>query len=261
MNFGKYIAHRGLYGEYPENSISSFKYAIEKGFSIELDVRLTKDCKIIVFHDKDLMRVCGVDVNVSDFTYKQLCVFSLGNSNEKIPLLSDVLKLVNGKVPLLIEIKNGSPVWVLEKRLCHMLKKYNGEYAVESFNPFSILYFRLFSPNTVRGQLISGYKNKNFKPLDLKYIGRKICMSPVVWNFISKPDFVAGDLRSVSMKTLFEILDMGADFITWTAKTDELVETALQFSKTVIVENYDKLTHDFSDNWEEDEDESNADNA
>ena len=253
MNFGKYIAHRGLHGEYPENSLGAFSYAVEKNFAIELDVRLTKDCKMVVFHDKDLMRVCGVDVNVSDFTYEQLSLFKLGESNEKIPLLADVLKLVDGKVPLLIEIKNGSPFWVLEKRLARMLKKYKGEYVVESFNPFSLFYFRIFSPSIERGQLISTYKNK----LDFEYIARKICAVPLVWKLFSQPNFVAGDLRSVSMETLFAVLDSGADYVTWTAKNDELIETAKQFSKTVIFENYANMSHDFSDNWE-DYDESNT---
>ena len=250
VNFGKYIAHRGLYNnEIPENSISAFKNAVDKGFSVELDIRLTKDCKMVVFHDSNLKRMCGVDAEISDFTYEQLKAFSLGNSDEKIPLLSDVLKVIDGKVPVLAELKGGYAFWELEKRVYHILKQYNGDYAVESFNPLSMLWFRIFAPEIKRGQLISEFKNK----LDKNYILRKISSKPFIWKLISKPDFVAADLRSISMEQLFASLDMGADFITWTANSDELIDAAEQFSKTVIIENTESMSHDFSDNWKSEE--------
>lgn len=143
MDFGKYIAHRGLHSELvPENSLTAFRLAVEKCLSIELDVRLTKDCRIVVFHDNDLMRMCGIEGKVFDYTYEQLSAFKLKNSDEKIPLLSEVLKTVDGKVPLLIELKGGAPFGELESRVDHMMKKYKGEFAVQSFNPFSVMWFR-----------------------------------------------------------------------------------------------------------------------
>ena len=127
MDFGKYIAHRGLHSELvPENSLTAFRLAVEKCLSIELDVRLTKDCRIVVFHDNDLMRMCGIEGKVFDYTYEQLSAFKLKNSDEKIPLLSEVLKTVDGKVPLLIELKGGAPFGELESRVDHMMKKYKG---------------------------------------------------------------------------------------------------------------------------------------
>ncbi len=84
MDFGKYIAHRGLHSELvPENSLTAFRLAVEKCLSIELDVRLTKDCRIVVFHDNDLMRMCGIEGKVFDYTYEQLSAFKLKNSDEK----------------------------------------------------------------------------------------------------------------------------------------------------------------------------------
>ena len=147
MDFGKYIAHRGLHSDLvPENSLTAFRLAVEKCLSIELDVRLTKDCRIVVFHDNDLMRMCGIEGKVFDYTYEQLSAFKLKNSDEKIPLLSEVLKTVDGKVPLLIELKGGALFGELESRLDHMMKKYKGEFAVQSFNPFSVMWFRFHSP-------------------------------------------------------------------------------------------------------------------
>lgn len=247
MNFGKYIAHRGFHSkDVPENSLKAFELAVEKNISIELDVRLTKDCRIVVFHDKDLQRMCGVEGNVFDYTYEQLSVFKLKESDEKIPLLSEVLKLVDGRVPLLIELKDGAPFGELERRVNHMLKKYDGEYAIQSFNPFSVMWFRFNAPKVPRGQLISTYKKK----LDLEYIERVICASPIVWRLISAPNFISADLRSMSLETAFKAVDADADLITWTGRGRELIETASQFSKTVIAESFPD-DFDFSDNWEE----------
>ena len=166
MDFGKYIAHRGLHSELvPENSLTAFRLAVEKCLSIELDVRLTKDCRIVVFHDNDLMRMCGIEGKVFDYTYEQLSAFKLKNSDEKIPLLSEVLKTVDGKVPLLIELKGGAPFGELESRVDHMMKKYKGEFAVQSFNPFSVMWFRFHSPKVTRGQLVSKYRNEQYDDL------------------------------------------------------------------------------------------------
>lgn len=237
MEFGKYIAHRGLHKKgVPENSMAAFSAAVDKKIAVELDVRLTKDGKIVVFHNKNLLRMCSVEADVCDFTYEQLSQFTLNETNQKIPLLAEVLKLVNGKVPLLIEIKSGALLGELEKRLIHLMKKYNGDYAVQSFNPFSLLYFRIFSPKTVRAQLVSEYKNK----FDFEYIMRKICAQPIVWKIISKPEIIAADLRSISLETAFKAVDANADLFTWTAHGKELIETAGQFSKTIIAEDFPK---------------------
>lgn len=235
MEFGKYIAHRGLHGKgAPENSLKAFELAAQAGVPAELDVRMTKDCRLVVFHDSSLMRMCGIEADIKDFDYEQLSTFTLDGSEEKIPLLSEVLKLVDGRVPLLIEIKDGAPFWELEKRVYHMLKKYKGDYAVESFAPFSLLWFRLFAPKVFRGQLISTYRAEKGS----RYLLRLICAQPIVWKLISKPDFIACDLRSMSLETAFKALDADADLYTWTANSPELLETASQFSKTVIGENF-----------------------
>ena len=235
MEFGKYIAHRGLYGkDVPENSLRAFENAVRSGVPAELDVRLTKDGRIVVFHDSSLLRMCSVDAEISDFTYDQLSSFKLDGSNEKIPLLSEVLSLVQGRIPLLIEVKDGAPFWTLEKRLYHLLKGYKGEYAVESFDPFYVLWFRLFAPKVFRGQLISAYRPGKGS----RYLARLICSRSIVWKLISKPDFIACDLRSVTLETAFSAFKINADLYTWTAASPELAHEALKFSKTVIAENF-----------------------
>lgn len=249
MEFGKYIAHRGLHDKskgIPENSLPAFEEAVKNGLTSELDVRLTKDGKIVVFHDKSLKRMCGVDANVSDFTYDQLSAFRLGDTDEKIPLLADVLKLVDGKTPIIIELKSENNCFELEKRVNHLLKRYNGEYAVQSFNPFTLLWFRIFAPKVTRGQIISKFRSKNL----LEYCLRLIGANPIVWRLISKPAFVACDLRSMSLETAFQVVDSNADVITWTANSAELIESTKQFSKSVICENFPE-DFDFSQNYAE----------
>ena len=104
----QYIAHRGLFDNengIPENSIPAFKRAVDQGYGIELDVQLTMDHKLVVFHDESLRRLCRADRLLRDCTYAELQEYSLGISRERIPLFEDVLKVVDGKVPLIVEVK------------------------------------------------------------------------------------------------------------------------------------------------------------
>lgn len=235
MDFPKLIAHRGLHSDaIPENSLAAFKAAAKSGYAIELDVRLTADCRLVVFHDEDLKRMCNVEGKISHFTYEQLCCFRLLDSDERIPLLSDVLKLVNGSVPLLIEVKNGESTFEIQKRLTRIMKGYKGKWAVQSFNPFTIMLFRLFAKDVKRGVLISQF----LKEKDVNSIVRYLCSFPVVWKTLAKPDFISCDLRSISFTQIEQAFNAGADLFTWTAKGKELINEALKFSDSVIFENY-----------------------
>lgn len=102
-------AHRGLHEKdlsVPENSMAGFKAAVEAGYGIEFDLQLTKDKKVVVHHDRSLKRVCGADVSIGDLTYKELQQYRLQNTEERVPLFSDVLALVDGRTPLIIELKH-----------------------------------------------------------------------------------------------------------------------------------------------------------
>ena len=130
------IAHRGLFNnnsDAPENSLAAFRNALEHGFGMELDVQLTKDGKLVVFHDFDLKRMCGVHKKLTELTYAELEQYSLKNSTEKIPLFSDVLELVNGKVPLVVEIKVDFDYKATTEAAAAMLSEYKGVYCMECF--------------------------------------------------------------------------------------------------------------------------------
>lgn len=105
---GKFYAHRGLHNlseGVPENSMAAFRRAAEHGYGIELDVQLTRDGQVIVAHDYDLKRICGIEKEIDSLTYEELSRFPILGTEERIPLLEDVLKLVKGQVPLIVEIK------------------------------------------------------------------------------------------------------------------------------------------------------------
>ena len=123
----KLIAHRGLHDkDTPENSMGALKKALEKDIAIEFDVHLLKDNKIVVFHDNNLKRMTGIDKKINELSYDEIKDIKLANSDEKIPLLEDVLKLVNGKVLLDIELKYDHEKYKLEDALIEVLKDYTG---------------------------------------------------------------------------------------------------------------------------------------
>ena len=98
-----YVAHRGLYDPakgIPENSLTAFRLAAEAGYGMEMDLQLTRDGKLVVFHDKTLERMCGVKVNLTDLTYEELQSYRLSGTEERIPLFDEVLEVVDGRTPL-----------------------------------------------------------------------------------------------------------------------------------------------------------------
>lgn len=195
---GRFYAHRGFYdnnAKTPENSISAFKLAIENQYGIELDVRLTKDNVPVVFHDATLKRVCGLDKKVSNLTFEELSNLYLFDSNEKIPLLTDVLELINGEVPLIVELKATKNDTTICKIVAPILDNYTGIYCIESFNPMLLVWYKNNRPNVIRGQLSTNYTKdgiKNDKLLNL-------LLQNLLFNFVSKPDFIAYNYKYSNM--------------------------------------------------------------
>ena len=151
-------AHRGVHDNKSvfENTITSFKLALEDKLNIELDVRLTRDDKAVVFHDTDLKRLLKENANVKDLTYDELQQYKLGE--DTIPLLEDVLSLVDGKVSLLVEIKNAKNKLRLSKKTYELLQHYEGSYQIQSFSPLVLFWFRLKNRRINRGQLLMPIK-------------------------------------------------------------------------------------------------------
>lgn len=184
------FAHRGLFTSdqrIPENSMKAFQEAVQHGYGIELDIQRTKDNKIVVFHDHTLTRMCGIDLPVCELTYKELQKFTLMNSKEQIPLLQDVLNLVNGQVPLLVEIKLPT-VKTLTCRLAdELLQNYSGKYCIESFNPLALRWYKKNRKEIIRGQLSANLT----KPVAKGGYFLSFLVKYLLLNFLGKPDFIS----------------------------------------------------------------------
>ena len=182
----KYIAHRGFHNtENPENTIGAFARAIENNYAIELDVQLLADGTVVVIHDNKLSRLCGVDKYLSNCNLEDLQNLYVLDTKWQVPTLKQVLEFVDGKTPLLIEIKNTLKVGELEAKVYELLKDYNGEFAIQSFNPFSLQWFKDNAPNVLRGQLSSYFKGE-----DLSFI-KKTLLKKLRLNKISNPHFIS----------------------------------------------------------------------
>ena len=182
-------AHRGLHSikdQIPENSLISFQRAAEKGYSIELDVRLTKDEQVVVFHDDSLLRMCGSDRLVRDCTYEELQSFTLQETSEKIPLFDEVAACLKDRTHLLVELKEGPNYTVLCHKTYEILKKNGCIFCIESFDPRIVAWFRKHTPNVLRGQLACQMEPKDMQSTILRFL-----LSNLLLNALSRPHFIA----------------------------------------------------------------------
>lgn len=181
-------AHRGLYNdEIPENSMKAFELALENGYGIEFDVQSTLDNQLVVCHDQNLMRMCGKDILIEENTYETIKDFTLLESEEHIPLFKDVLDLVNGQVPIIVEIKYNTNWENTAKLVAEMLDTYNGDYFIQSFHHKTLKWFRKNRPNVIRGQLSADF----FEYYEIKgQLYKKFIFSNLMRNYISRPDII-----------------------------------------------------------------------
>ncbi len=211
-------AHRGAHGNgVPENSLAAFKLSVERGEGIELDIQLSKDKTVMVFHDDNLKRVCDVDAKVSDFTADELQKMKLLGTSETIPTFAEVLKTVDGRVPLLVEFKPGD--YELCRLGCDMLDDYKGKFCTESFDPFMVQRIGKYRPNFIRGQLVCNMgKAKSPKSPMLRFM-----LTMLMGNFLTKPDFIAADHKHIHNPSvaICRCIFRTPTFL-WTVKGDEM---------------------------------------
>ncbi|MGF7011063.1 glycerophosphoryl diester phosphodiesterase [Lachnospiraceae bacterium PF1-22] len=196
------FAHRGYHNIHlgiPENSMPAFSRAIAKGFGIELDLHLTRDQQLIVFHDDSLKRVCGVDKAPESLTYAQIQGLRLLGTNEQIPLFADVLALVDGQVPLLVELKAGDLDLSLCEATYQALKSYSGDYLIQSFNPLVLRWFKKNAPQILRGQL----STKMSASKVILHESYKFALTRLLTNVVARPDFISYNLRYTKRFTTF----------------------------------------------------------
>lgn len=185
---GTLFAHRGLHGEgVPENSAEAFERACQKGYGIELDVQFTKDGRLVVFHDDDAFRMTGERGLLRDKTFEHLRALRLLDSDAIIPTFEETLRLVDARQTLLVEIKTCPNIGALTRATVEALRKYNGPYIVESFNPLCLWHLRRIAPEIVRGQLVCSFsENRTVSGRLLSF-----ALTSLMLNFLARPDFIA----------------------------------------------------------------------
>jgi glycerophosphoryl diester phosphodiesterase len=226
------IAHRGLHDEeYPENSLPAFVAAANSGFALELDLHMSSDGRLVVFHDADLKRMTGQGGFVADVQAAALTQLRLSGTEYVIPLFEEVLELVEGKAPILAEIKAGSSMTRVGPVLRTLIAGYGGPVAVQSFDPRVLLWLKKHAPHVVRGQISGSFEGEQLCP------AQEFLLRSMLLNVLSRPDFLAFDLRampSASVSAWRIILD--APLLLWTIRTPEELVEARKYGANVIFE-------------------------
>ena len=233
-------AHRGLHdgntGDTPENSLTAFELACREGYGIELDVQLSKDGEVMVFHDYTLIRMTGVDKKLCELTAAELCELKLADTEQRIPTFSQVLELVGGRVPILVELKGESFDTALCPKVAEMLSQYEGDYCIESFNPLLIKEMKKHLPESYRGLLYTNACRDKKKATLIN-----VAVSLMLLNFLAKPDFIAfnkADRGSLPVKLTTRFYR--ATRFVWTVKTAEELDVAHENREHPIFETIDR---------------------
>ena len=228
------FAHRGLHdisNSIPENSLLAFLAAEAEGYGVELDVQLSKDGQVVVFHDDTLNRMCGVDGRVDAYDYDELKEFSLQGTMQHIPLFSDVLAVLgNGIGPLIVELKTGPRNGELCMKTLNLLKQYPGRYCIESFNPFIVRWFKVNAPEIFRGLLAAS--KEEYMPQYPPFVAK--LLSNCALRFLCKPDFIAYQNVERPQKVL-KLREKGTMLIAWTSRVPDVDQAQ---NDAVIFENY-----------------------
>ncbi len=228
------IAHRGLHdaeNQIAENSISAFQRAIEHGFAIELDIRFSADQVPMVFHDAELSRMTGHDSPVEKMKANELAHLKLKNSHDYVPTFEQVLALVDGQVPLIIELK---PVALPREQavalIWEMLKSYEGRYTVQSFDPLLLKAFRQLAPHVIRGQL------GMYSPPAALSRYRKFMLRHMLLNRFSKPHYIGYDIKDIEKSNVQKLVKHNMALLVWTVTTEADLKKARQYAQNIIFE-------------------------
>lgn len=227
------IAHRGMHDEFAaENTLQAFHQAVKNGFAIELDVQLTSDCKVVVFHDQNLKRLTQLSGELSHYTLQELRSARILGSNQGIPSLSEVLELVDGQVPIYIEIKKHSPDYNLERAVADLIKNYAGPFAIISFAPGSLRWFKKHCPNVLRGQTACAHSLYDATNIISQKI-HNFALSMFCYNFHSKPNFIIYDIKCLPMWYVM-LLSKFKKMIVYNVKSELLYKKSLAISHNLM---------------------------
>lgn len=236
------IAHRALHDASdgrPENSRAAVNAALEHGYGIEVDVQLTSDGQAAVFHDYTLERLTGRDGLVRERSMQELASIALGGSSESIPDLAEVLGLVAGRVPLLIEVKDrdgtfGPDVGSLEGAVAKVLEGYDGPAAVMSFNPHSVAAMQTLAPGVPRGLVTCAFREADWPIPE----ARRAELAGIPDYERAGASFISHEIRDLASARVLELKRRGANILCWTVRSAEEERRARAIAANVTFEGY-----------------------
>lgn len=228
------FAHRGLHGGgTPENSLPAFERAAEHGYGIEVDVRVTRDGVPVAFHDETLTRLTGAKRSVGEVAFHELEELRLDASDVGIPRLGAVLDRVDGRAPLLVEVKNWQAPGRLERSVRRALETYEGPFAVQSFNPRTLAWFRDREPEWLLGQVagsLSAVRVESWK----RFLLKRLLVTPY-----SRPDFVAYEHSALPYAPVRMHRGLGLPVLAWTIRSEEEYQRVQPHVDNVIFEGFE----------------------
>ena len=235
------IAHRGLHSEgVPENSLASFRAAIEAGYGIELDIQPAADGTPMVFHDYDLTRMCDDEGYISDMDLDDLAKERLAGTDEPIPTLAETLREIAGQVPLLIEIKDqdgrlGTGIGEVHKRVAALLEAYEGPVAVMSFNPNTVAAFGEAAPDVTRGLTTCAFGKGDWPMLDDAARAKLGALSD--YDRVGA-EFISHDRADLANPAVAALKARGVPVQCWTIRSAEAAAEARHVADGITFENF-----------------------
>lgn len=237
------IAHRALHERAAgriENSSAAIKEAVTAGYAIEIDLQLSSDGVPMVFHDEDLDRLTGEAGPLHARTAADLGRVRLRDSTDTIPTLAEVLDLIGGRVPLLIEIKDQTLVMgptdgKLEAATAKALQGYTGDVALMSFNPHSVAHMARLAPHLPRGITTSAYDPDDWAPLPSEVCDR---LRPIPDYDATGSSFISHEGRDLARPRVAELKAQGARVLCWTIRSAADEALARQIADNVTFEGY-----------------------
>lgn len=235
-----YVAHRGLFDNakgIPENSLPAFELAAKNGFAIETDVQASSDGVLVVFHDDNLKRMTGEDGKLSDYTFEELRTLRLLGTEHQIPTFEEFLQAAGG-VNLVVEIKPHDDIGEVEQMVYEELKRYKGNYCIESFNPFIVRWFKVHAPEVIRGQLSCSFENVGFSRIK-QWLLANLKFSK--WN---GSQFVAYDAATLKSNRAVRRFGKKIPIICWTVRSQKQFDELHDHFDNMIFDGFYPERHD-----------------
>lgn len=232
-------ARRGFFDpakHIPENSLAAFRAAVEHGYGITMDVRITRDGVPVLFHDERIYRMTGVDGTIEDLTLAELRELKLGRSEETIPTLEEALELIDGQVPVLLELHVAEGNYeTLCDRTCDVLDVYEGVFAIQAFDPRVLRWFRQQRNEYIRGQLVD-YNHSSGTSIKSRIWD--LFSASLFMNFLTEPDMIASNIGSRINPSLWICRVLYNTLrLEWTVKTMDEYERVRTGGAIAVFEN------------------------